>query len=136
MENSKKNTTFIIKAQNFFAMKVALFLGFWAFWTLNSVFVKSWLWGLGAPPVFNRLTSNQAQIGSFSHLYQPWDLGQNLFELSCPIVHLHWLMKTILFLLPTRCHFQPLVTFGHSFVAGNGTSWETKTIAFSSHHWQ
>ena len=66
-------------------MKVALFLWFWAFWTLKSVFVKSWLWGLGAPPVFNWLTSNQAQIGSFSHLYQPWDPGQNIFELSCPI---------------------------------------------------
>ncbi len=33
------------------------------------------------------------------------------------IVHLHWFVKTIQWFLPlTRCHFQPLVTFGHSWL--------------------
>ena len=34
------------------------------------------------------MTSNQAWRDSFSHVYQPWNPGQNLFELSCPITPL------------------------------------------------
>ena len=41
----------------------------------------------------------------------------NLTNYEKVIVHLHWFVKTIQWFLPlTRCHFQPLVTFGHSWL--------------------
>ena len=50
-------------------------------------------------------------LARFSSLQWKWTNWEKL------IVHLHWLVKTIhWFLLLTRCHFQPLVTFGHSWL--------------------
>ena len=35
-----------------------------------------------------------------------------------------------------RTFLQWVFVYRHSLVAGNGTSWETKTISFSSHQWR
>ena len=84
MENDENKTTFTLPSQKVFSIKVGLFLWFCAFLVPKSSTEKCWLWGHGAPPVFNQMTWDQVRRGFFEHVYQPTNPRRNLKNFMCP----------------------------------------------------
>ena len=113
MENDENKTTFTLTSQKVFSIKVGLFLWFCAFLVPKSSTEKCWLWGHGAPPVFNQMTWDQVRRGFFEHVYQPTNPRRNLKNFMCPIVPFRSSQKWNLF------HNSRTVT-GLQYITGSG----------------